>query len=1174
MCNKKCAYFITVMLALGLAASLSAAATSPSPKDGATDVLRDGTILTWSPGAAAAKYDVYFGANLQYVTQVERTAPVYVQASLGQTATTFDPGRLELGKTYYWRVDEVNDVDPNAVNVTKGVVWSFMVEVPVQQVAVVAATTSCSIYENMGPEKTIDGSGLVDGKHSASMTDMWLSCSPAPVQIDPNSFVGKPLDPNDPNSPVVGERIDPNDPNSPVVAAPVVIVTPEVWIQYEFERIQKLQEMHVWNWNSAAEQYFGLGVKEATILVSNDGAEWTALGDFTFAEAPGTADYTYNTVVDFKGTAAKFVRIVMKSSWRGLNEYGLSEVQFFSYPVYSREPTPAPGTTGVALDATISWRSGRDAASHTIYISTDRDAVADGTAPSFSVNTNSFKLSSTELMLAQTYYWRVDEVNDTENPTSFAGDIWDFSTLDYLVMDNFESYTDNLSKVWGSAVHASLAVEKTITHTGKQSLVISYSNSGNDFETWVSLTGTNKAQKDWTKNGITSLVMFVHGTAANQSVPIRPRINQQAVTRNSVANGPWWSCWSLDSSDFTDVGSITMTFTIPAGANGKLYIDDLRLYSAVPALSIVDRVLELNGSGDLKGQFDTLIAALSTDGTLLDLLSGETTYTLFAPTDDAFAAAGVSEKMDKAVLGDILRNNIVPGLLSVESQGTVKTLEGSSLIQDANVVTDEIGGQAIIAAGADASNGTVLVSSAVLMPFQSIKLLDQLIAMNAEGDFQGQFDTLLAAIDAAEATVRDTLGKRSYTLFAPTDDAFAALGYDPNTIKTVDQGVLTDILLYHLASGRIMASDLTDQITTVQGGVLMQSAGVLTDAIGGQANITGFDIEGSNGVIDIIDAVLMPFAKTRLLDLVALLNTLNEVGDLAGQFSTLIAVAEGADTAKVAPLLAAGAYTVFAPTDAGFAAVGIDAAAIKGQTQAFLTDLLLYHVASGSMTAEDIITATEITTLQGGVITLDPNDPNHPLVGAFAGKAGITTANVAASNGLIQVIDSGLLPYEPPAIVVPPEPVPEPVPLVSIIDTITALNAAGDRQGQFGTFLAAVQAADPVVLEKLSGADAFTLFVPTNDAFAVIGWDPESVKTLDQLVLTDVLLYHISAGKLLAADIQAAASITMVKGGAVQQAEGVLTDNTGGQAKIVGQDIEASNGVIQVINAVLLPAKL
>jgi transforming growth factor-beta-induced protein len=156
---------------------------------------------------------------------------------------------------------------------------------------------------------------------------------------------------------------------------------------------------------------------------------------------------------------------------------------------------------------------------------------------------------------------------------------------------------------------------------------------------------------------------------------------------------------------------------------------------------------------------------------------------------------------------------------------------------------------------------------------------------------------------------------------------------------------------------------------------------------------------------------------------------------------------------------------------------------------------------------------------------------------------------------------------------VPEAPEPEPVPLVSILDTITALNAAGDRQGQFDTFLAAVEAADPIVLDKLSGA-AVTLFVPTDDAFAALGWTADNVKAQDKLVITDVLLYHIAAGALTAADVLAAENVAMVKGGVVQQADGVLTDNTGGQAKIVGQDLEASNGMIQVINAVLLPAKL
>jgi len=500
------------------------------------------------------------------------------------------------------------------------------------------------------------------------------------------------------------------------------------------------------------------------------------------------------------------------------------------------------------LDATINWRAGRDAASHKVYLSTDKNAVAKGTAPSFTVNTNSFKLSSTELKLASTYYWRVDEVNDTQDPKSYAGDIWDFSTVDYLVLDGFEAYTDNFSGVWSAASHGTIALEKSVTHTGKQSLVINYNNSG-PFETWVQASATNKGQKNWTKNGIKYLVMFVRGDTLNPKVPIGPRINlKAAVTPASSVRGPWWSVWSVNVAGFSDVSSVLLTFNMPAKSSGKMYIDDMRLYSKLPSFAIVDQIMQLNGTGATKGQFDTLAAAaLAADSTILDLLSGEQTYTLLAPTDDAFAAAKISEKTDKAVLSDILRNHIVASQLSVESQGTVKTLEGSSLIQDANVVTDAIGGQAVVAAGADASNGTILVSNAVLMPFQNVKLMDILTAMNGDGDLKGQFDTLLAAIDAAKAEVRDTLAKRSYTLFAPTDDAFAVLGYDPDTVKKIDQGVLSDVLLYHLASGRIMGADLTDKITTVQGGVLNQSAGVLTDSLGVQAKITGFDIEGSNG---------------------------------------------------------------------------------------------------------------------------------------------------------------------------------------------------------------------------------------------------------------------------------------------------------------------------------------
>jgi len=361
-----------------------------------------------------------------------------------------------------------------------------------------------------------------------------------------------------------------------------------------------------------------------------------------------------------------------------------------------------------------------------------------------------------------------------------------------------------------------------------------------------------------------------------------------------------------------------------------------------------------------------------------------------------------------------------------------------------------------------------------------------------------------------------------------------------------------------------MSKDLGASITTtLKDGVLKYNKGKLTDAVGGKATLIGLDIEGSNGVIQIIDAVAMPFAKTRLLDVVTAISALNSAGSLAGKLDTLIAAAEAADPAVLAAVAGKGPYTIFAPTDAAFAAIGWDPNTVATLDRVYLGDVLLYHAVAAKLTAEDALAAQEIKTVQGGVIT---PDPNGLLVGAFAGKAKITTKNLEAFNGLVQVIDAVLLPYAAP---LPPAP-PEPQPL-SILDTVATLNAAGDYAGQFDTFLAAVAKADKAVFNALTGSAENTLFIPTDDAFAALN---PALDSLNKAVVTDILLYHLAAGKLLAADVAAAQSISMLKGGSLQQAEGVLTDNVGTKAKITGQDIAASNGVVHVIDAVLLPAKL
>jgi uncharacterized surface protein with fasciclin (FAS1) repeats len=138
-------------------------------------------------------------------------------------------------------------------------------------------------------------------------------------------------------------------------------------------------------------------------------------------------------------------------------------------------------------------------------------------------------------------------------------------------------------------------------------------------------------------------------------------------------------------------------------------------------------------------------------------------------------------------------------------------------------------------------------------------IVDVAIAINAE---TGEFETLIAALLAADPAVLATLsGNGQKTVFAPTDGAFEAIGLTPDNIGDVDQGVLTQILLYHVANGRRDSADVlaSDRIRTLQRSFLFQDSGVLTDTQGGTANIIVTDVPAANGIIHAIDAVVLPF---------------------------------------------------------------------------------------------------------------------------------------------------------------------------------------------------------------------------------------------------------------------------------------------------------------------------
>ena len=532
-------------------------AKNPSPANTATDVVRD-AILNWKPADVAKAHDVYFGTVFDSVNNASRTNLLGALVSQAQDANTYDPpGSLALGQTYYWRIDEVEA----SSTVTKGNVWSFTAEPVAYPIKNVIATASSSQNADMGPEKTVDGSGLTNDLHSTTPEYMWLSSIAGPTPA---------------------------------------------WIQYQFDKVYKLREMWVWNSNQVVEGVLGVGAKDVSIAYSTDGSTWTVLSDAQFARASGAAGYAHNTTVDLKGIAAKYVKLTMKSNWGGglLAQDGLSEVRFFSVPVLAREPNPASGAAGVSPLLTLSWRAGREAASHLVYVSTDKQAVISGTAPVAKVVEPRYEAS---IDLGQSYYWKVVEVNDLQTPKSWEGDVWSFATANWIVVEDFESYNDDLKakttifdtwidgyadgfKSSGSTVGNETALNGTfgetqIVHSGKQSMPLSYNNAGGI--TISEATRTFASAQDWTRGGVKTLVLYFYGDLANTAGQVYVKLNGTKVVYGGNANAlktPYWTQWNIDlASTGANLKAITkLAIGVEGSGKGILYVDDIRLYRTAP----------------------------------------------------------------------------------------------------------------------------------------------------------------------------------------------------------------------------------------------------------------------------------------------------------------------------------------------------------------------------------------------------------------------------------------------------------------------------------------------------------------------------------------------------------------------------------------------------------------
>ncbi|TKJ35758.1 MAG: hypothetical protein CEE38_14220 [Planctomycetes bacterium B3_Pla] len=468
-------------------------ASAPNPKDGA--LYADTWVnLSWRAGAHALSHDVYLGNNLNDVDN--GTGDTFRGNQDGTFLVAGFPGfpypdGLVPGTTYYWRIDEVNETEPNSP--WKGAVWSFSV-----------------------PPKTAYFPDPADG----------------------------------------AEFVDPNA---------------------------------VLSWTP------GFGARIHTVYF---GDNFDDVNDAAGSAPSGTASYT---------AALEREKVYY---WR-VDEFDAVEthkgdVWAFTTPGAVGNPQPANGAADVQMIATLSWTAADNAASHELYFGTDAEAVknATTTSPEY-IGPRALGAESYDpggLAWDSSYAWRVDEVYPDG---TVKGLVWSFSTADFILVDDFESYNDidppdetsnRIFDKWidgfGTTDNGALIgndlppyAETTIVNSGAQSMIYRYDNANKTSEATMTLV----YPRDWTEEGVTKLSLWFRGDSGNSAERMFVALNGNAVVYHNDASATQisgWNEWVIDLAafagvDLTNVNTITIGFgtkdSPTAGGPGTMYFDDIRL---------------------------------------------------------------------------------------------------------------------------------------------------------------------------------------------------------------------------------------------------------------------------------------------------------------------------------------------------------------------------------------------------------------------------------------------------------------------------------------------------------------------------------------------------------------------------------------------------------------------
>ena len=581
-------------------------AYGPNPADGAIFIEAD-TDLSWTVGFGAKLHTVYFGESFNDVNNAAGGLPQ------GTATYTLDP--LELGKTYYWRVDEFD-----AAKTYKGDVWNFRTQ-PVISISDPNLVAWWKLDEGSG-NNVLDWSG--HGNHGELRGGpQWVSgYDGIALELDGSDDYVNFSNPSDLPSGTSARsmcgwgRTDTVSGGwrwlaaygSPGTSQAMFIGINGVDLYgggYGDDVFQSnFWEVGVWH-------HICLTYDGTTARLYADGINVaTETKNWDLVSSRAHIGRQVNDLIEFWDGAVDDVRIYDKVLTQ--DEIVLA---MRGDPTLAWNPSPANESVPNLRDAgSLSWSAGENASQHDVYFGTDESTV-DNADASDTTGVYQGRWAATSYTPPEgvewgggPYYWRIDEVNT--DGTIVKGRLWSFTVADYITVDDFESYNDinegepasnRIYLAWvdgfdnptinGSTVgHLDPPfAEQTIVHSGNQSMPFAYDNGVGKSEATLTLT----YPRDWTENGVDTLVIWYIGDAANAAEPMYVVLNGTSGIDNPNPNAAQiasWTEWTIDLQTFginlTNVNTITLGFgnrnNPVAGGSGMVFFDDIRLYRPTP----------------------------------------------------------------------------------------------------------------------------------------------------------------------------------------------------------------------------------------------------------------------------------------------------------------------------------------------------------------------------------------------------------------------------------------------------------------------------------------------------------------------------------------------------------------------------------------------------------------